>query len=490
MPPAPAARPVKLSRLWASLLIFLLAIWLRAPAVWQPAPLDVDEALYATYGRQISHENAPLLAGSPVDKPPLGFYVLAGSFKLFGQPSAWAARLPGLFASLLTIAALWRLALSLYHSALTASLAALLLALSPLDISYAGTVFLDPGVTLWMALALLAVSHGRWGVAGALAGLAFATKQSALLYAPLVLALGLNTSRPQPKHILRFVVVYGVVCALPFIWDIARPDQQVGWWVLGAANNAPDRLIRSDEVLPRLRLWGQFLSSASGTGCGLGLAVVGALFFAVRHRHARLRAHAFDLIWLVYTIGYSLLYGLVAFSLYPRYAHLLAALLALLAARVITQLYHSNSQTKPIRLILAGGLLVFAAGIPHSLAARTDPAWLRPARERHAGIETLAAYLNTLPPGTIVYDHWAGWLLGWYTGQDRPPDMWQRVVYYPTPEQLIRGALAQPDPQPRYFVAPEWAPTAPWIAAMQDAGFAPRRALFSRQFSLYALQPP
>ncbi|MBN2471113.1 MAG: hypothetical protein JXN59_10345, partial [Anaerolineae bacterium] len=164
--------------------------------------------------------------------------------------------------------------------------------------------------------------------------------------------------------------------------------------------------------------------------------------------------------------------------------------LAILAARVTTHALTLKTSRHVQAAVAAVLLITFGAGLPGTFAARADPEWLRPARERHAGIEATAAYLNTLPAGTIVYDHWAGWLLGWYTVQARPPAMWLRTVYYPTPEQLVTGALAQPDPLPRYFVVPHWAPVHPWIAALDEAGFSPRQVMTSGQFSLYELLPP
>ncbi|MBN2472222.1 MAG: glycosyltransferase family 39 protein, partial [Anaerolineae bacterium] len=395
--PDRAAHVSAFSRLRVSLplLIILIAVWLRAPAVWSAAPFDVDEALYATYGRQISHENNPLLAEIPIDKPPLHFYTLAFSFKLFIQPSQWAARLPAFFASLLTVAAVWRLTLTLYRARLTAVMAALLVALSPLDVTYATTAFVDVPVTFWIALALVAISRGSWGLSAALAALAFSTKQSAVIFVPLILAVGIVVRRPRPAQFLRFVLICGIACALPFAWDIARPGDITGWWALGAANNAPDRLSHSHEILPRLQTWGRYLSSGIGSLWGLVAALAGALsaIWAGRHANSRRRAYAFDLIWLAYCAGYSLLYSLIAFNLYPRYAHFLIVPLAILAARVTTRALTLKTSRRVQAAVAAVLLITFGAGLPDTFAARTDPEWLRPARERHAGIEATAAYL-------------------------------------------------------------------------------------------------
>ena len=217
--------------LWVSLAILWLGLALRAPLVWSPAPLDVDEALYATYARQISHENDGWLATVAVDKPPLAFYLTAASFKLFDNPSDWAARLPDLCASILSMAVLARLARGLYRSCRVALLALLCLALCPFDIAFAGTVFLDPLTTLWILLACLWIAKGRWGWSGLALGLAFATKPSALFALPLVVALGLITPRGSHKvepvrGLARLLASAAVIAALALGWGfIGRPPE-------------------------------------------------------------------------------------------------------------------------------------------------------------------------------------------------------------------------------------------------------------------------
>ncbi|HZY42362.1 MAG TPA: hypothetical protein VFF59_10230, partial [Anaerolineae bacterium] len=48
------------------------------------------------------------------------------------------------------------------------------------------------------------------------------------------------------------------------------------------------------------------------------------------------------------------------------------------------------------------------------------------------GIDQVAAYLKTLPSGTVVYDHWLAWELGYYLGRG-----FAYLAYFDTP-----GALA------------------------------------------------
>lgn len=486
-----AKRPREARLLWVALpvLLLLAGTWLRAAAVWTSTPFDVDEALYASFSRQISHENNSLLIDLPVDKPPLSFYTGAFSFKLFGTPSEWAARLPGFFASILSLAILRQLVWTLYRNRIAAFLGMAFLVCSSLDIAYAGTAFTDAQTTLWTLAALLAVAKTRWGSAGLFLGLAFATKQSAIVTLPLVLAIGWTNRPPRSMQLVRFGIMLGLTLSLPFLWDLTRTGTASGWWALGAANNAPDRFVYADALIPRLTTWISYLSSSAGNWVMLAWTAITSIVLVVTRfamgQHSR--RHALDGVWLVFVWGYIAAYALIAFNTYPRYAHLLSPILALLAARSLTARPNlAQSGWTRTGIILIALLVV----IPNAARHRTEPSWLVDAQQQHTGIEAVARYLNTQAPGTIVYDHWTGWLLGWYVGQRRPPDMWLRVVYYPTPEALVQDALAQPDPQHRFFVAPIWAPVTPWVDVLDTAGFAPEIDQQNGQFRVYRLIPP
>ncbi len=499
MPAAPSTRPDHHQRkyAWIAVAVLILGVWLRAPHLWAETSLAVDEALFATYARQISHEHNPLLTGLAVDKPPLSFYANAASFLLFNEPAAWAARLPNFFASIIGLALLWRVTTRLYHQRYIAVPAVLFLALSPLDIAFAGSIFTDPIASLCLSGAALGVIAGRWAWGGALLGLAFATKQSSLQFVPLVMMLGLINRRWNPRRsLLSFGLALGVVGALPFAWGALRGHASPDWWALGIANNNPGRLIRADEVLPRLTSWLSFLSTAGGgpvplillTGAGIPL-----LLARVR-RHPRRPDTTADLTLVTYALGYVLVYWLGAFNTYIRYAYALLPILALLVSRTLSDLLRwltSPALQKAPRSIIQvlAGCMLLVTMFPAAIQARTDTP-LDHLREPYNDMERCAAYLNGLSPGTIVYDHWLGWSLGWYTGQQRPPDMWLRLTYYPTPEALAADAAQQSDPAPRYFVTPDWVWTGPWLRALDRAGFRPQPAARLEHLTIYRMDPP
>jgi len=160
-----------------------------------------DEALYSYWGLRIASGEDVWLAGIPIDKPPLFFYLQAGTFAIFG-PSETSARLPSLLASVCSIGLLYLLGLRLYgrHTALVA---AALLTASPFAISFAPTAFLDPLMSMLVLASCVAAVNGHWGWAAALLGLAGATKWEGVTFSPLVAGIGFCVQRlcsPSPTR--------------------------------------------------------------------------------------------------------------------------------------------------------------------------------------------------------------------------------------------------------------------------------------------------
>jgi hypothetical protein len=233
-----------------------------------------DEALYATWALEISSGHNPLLRHVPVDKPPLFLYLTAGAMWLLGATET-VARLPSVLSTALTVGLTFWLGRKLYDHGV-GILAAWLVALSPLTISFAPTAFTDPMLVMWVLAACLAAALGRAGLAGMGLGLAVATKQQGLFFVPLVLGLwvcnqatgiqmpyrlaetGPNiqylirkfSPRANPNlpatpirtHLLRLLpeiarmgASLAAIVLLTLIWDLARL-QFPGYWRLSLIN--------------------------------------------------------------------------------------------------------------------------------------------------------------------------------------------------------------------------------------------------------------
>lgn len=480
--------------------LLLLAAVLRFHALGQDVRFHPDEALFVSFARQAAVQGDWLLHGS-LDKPPLTIYVNALALTAFGirplpngvltldnRAGEFAVRASGVFISLLLVAVMYALAKQLYPvNALTRNIVSLLIALSPLVIAFSATAFTDGMMLLCIVIALLMASRRRWLWAGVWLALGFWCKQQALLYLPLVVGIGWVCERRTRysltlMKVLRFVLplVFGII--LLFVWDSAR-GQETSMWTLATVNNDPGRLIRLDELLPRLVQWWHYGQYLSGTSVVTNILVVIAIIgFINRWLISASSETWIDVVLAAYVIVYMLVHWLVAINIYDRYLLLIVPPVALLIAKGInslTQRYNTNVQGFVIL-----SLLVIC--LPTAWTASEAKLPIGGDGGKHNGIEQVADYLNSQRLGAIVYDHWLGWELGYYMGT------WsdKRRVYYPTPEALAADALLQSDVAPRYFVVPDWADAADWLKALRDANFKVAETYYQAPFAVYELQRP
>lgn len=547
------------------LLVLLIGALLRIHALTQDMRLHPDEALFATFARSAALNGAWTLPGE-LDKPPLSIYGVAlamqflaarGSMQTLldfdAHSGEFAARVPGVFYSLLLIAVIYALALRLYRDRRVALLAAGLLALSPYAVAFGATVFTDGLMLLCMLIALWQAARGAPLWSGFWLALGLASKQQAVLVAPLVIiflfnaevqtAFDLQRRRESNLFVLlRFVLPVVMFGMLMVLWQ----SQRAAWpdlWTLAAANNAPDRLlIAGDELVPRLARWLGLMGEFAGW-LTLPLTLIGVWGVIIspilQTNHEARSKRLYDWLLVLYLIGFTGFHWLTAINMYDRYPFPLLPLWALVVARGVQRLLSGMpkgvqlnaptqadnrsaltsesilhreslrpSPTKFLFLIRKGRsktrpqnldrlifvplcLCVFVLGF-FAFNASEGRISVGGDRGMHANIDQFADWLNALPLGTIIYDRWLGWELGYYMGQ------WtdKRRVYYPTPELLVEGALEQPDPAPRYFiapvrfVAPPEQPPEVWLAALDAAGFQPILIYETADYRAWRLIPP
>jgi 4-amino-4-deoxy-L-arabinose transferase-like glycosyltransferase len=194
-----------------------------------------DEALYTTWALQITSGADPWLAHTPVDKPPLFLYILAGAMRLLG-PTETAARIPSLLATALSVLLTFWLGRKLYGEAI-GLVAAWLMALSPFTLLFAPTAFTDPLLVALVLAACVAAAHHRPVLAGMMTGLAIATKQQGVFFTPVVLTLliydlrftiyDLRLTHHASRityHVSRFTLGLLFTLLPVFIWDFTRNE--------------------------------------------------------------------------------------------------------------------------------------------------------------------------------------------------------------------------------------------------------------------------
>lgn len=417
---------------WSS--VYLLAILLLAAAVRLPVaaagfPFHPDEALYATYARKISLFGDFLLADVPValDKPPLGLILTALGQKLVGE-SEFGARIPAVWVSLMSVSAVYAIGVRLVRVRAAALFATLIYAVSPFDVAFAGTAFHDPLLTFCLLMVTLQLLRGKFAWAGGLVACAIATKQSAIQFLPIFVALALVGIQPRSlrQHVWRFLTPILLGIGLLALWSALRAAP-VDFWTLGITNPGELRLIRSDEVLPRLREWLKLLGYALGALPLWALPFLGiATAFFEDDRPAQAA-----LIAAIGVIGTLMLYWLVAFNPYDRYLHPLIPLIALLSGRGAAWLY-----TRRARFALPSIILIGTLPFTLMVTQPSTPIGAAGIGNNYRGVDRIAEYLNTLDGQPILFDHWLSWELRYYLGQFTRV----RLIWYPTPEQLAREA--------------------------------------------------
>ena len=472
---------------WSALVLLIAAAGVRIVLLGVDVRLHPDEALFATQARTIALRGDWLLLHHPeLDKPPLTLYNVALSFCALGV-SEWSARLPNVFFSLLSVAVLYALARDLYRDRAVGWSAAALWGFSPYALGFAATVFTDVQATFWALLGVWLAVRRRWAWAGAALALGVASKTSAWQVVPLALGLGAiawaSSWGRRPHEVLRGAVRLAALLALGvgalMLWDAGRAPRS--FWALARAHNMPTRLIRSDEVVARLGAWLGWLRWAVGAewlGVAMALGVAWQLARDVRRRD---RAAVLDWALMGYALAWLGAYWLVAFNTYDRYLYPLTPLLLILAARALVGVWRALGARRSVAVGLA---LSLALGtLPSTRAALRGELPLGGDRGQHDGIDALADYLNAELAGTLVYDHWLGWELGYYLG-DNPH---VALRYMPQPEALAEDLRAQR--QPRYLVAPLHE-VAFWVDVLRGAGFRVERVYTVGDFAVYRLNPP
>jgi 4-amino-4-deoxy-L-arabinose transferase-like glycosyltransferase len=479
---------------WLAALIFGLGFALRAAPLTQNR-FHPDEALYATFGRLIASGRDPMLAGVVVDKPPLPFYLMAVSMAVFGG-TEFAARLPSLAASALTVALLFSCARAFYGWG-TALLAALALAASPMAITFANTLFTDTFLAAFLILALMLAARGRWRPAGWAFGLAFACKQSALFFLPLLAVIGTMQYFGHERRDIRIALRAALAAFLPpallcallvFAWDFAR-SAPIAFWTQGYADNNPGRLVRSNEIWPRMRAWVELLQYPVSSP-GLAALALGLPLLLVSSR--RSRPALFDCALVAFSLAFLAGYWLLAFNVWDRYLLILTPILALLLGRVVAAasvrlLPVLARRPQHVTLLLSASLVGL---LPPALLASQSGFPIGGDHGAYDGIDEIARALHQAPPGSVLYDHWLSWELGFYLF-DGPA----YIAWMPGPGTLADDLRAFGRSSPRYIVAPSWESFAETRTAIEDAGYALEvvtrtyRRDGSLSFTLYRILP-
>ncbi len=453
---------------WIAVGLVLVAWALRLRPALQ-GPLHPDEALYGYWGLLIARGRDPWLVTGTVYKPPLLPYMVALSQILLGRTTV-ALRLPGLMAGLAAVPLVGVLARDLYQDAGVGATASAVMALSPFGVVLSGTAFPDPVmVTLGLA-ACVAAARGRLRWAGLLVGLSFVTKQTGLVWGPLVLAISLGQGWGSLENIRGLLIACLVPVSCAFVWDAWRVAQGGdSFWSAGIVGYGGLRLIWSHELWPRLRAWRRLLRNLflSLPMNGLVLVALPVLAWRGLVRRPPTRRAFFDLLLISFCLIYGLLHWLVAFPVWERYLLPLLPVLAVLLARFLGEAASRWQRAVGRSMGLAAPLLVVAAllAVPaHQASAGRSPVGVEAAP--YQGVEQVLTFLKQLPQGVVVYHHWLGWHYH-YALFDGPA----YLAYWPTPSWLAEDVEVFGRGDPRYIAFPPWESAARVERALEEVGY-------------------
>jgi 4-amino-4-deoxy-L-arabinose transferase-like glycosyltransferase len=498
-----AASPNRL--IWLVVSILLIGAALRI-ALLTDNRFHPDEALFAALGRLIANGQDPWLSHTTllVDKPPLFYYLLAAGISM-SWASELTARLPGLFASLIGMALLARLARTLWGSDWAALLALIVYALSPFAILFAPTAFADPQFVMWVLASLCAVVAGRWGWAGLLYGLGLATKQSALFFAVLIVGMGIihraesREARPGTwGRLLRFAVAAVIPVLLATAWDVGRTGA-TGYWSAGVAFNNPGRLARSNEVWTRalaLLSWGRYVGGTALVSGALAVILLVFVLFEWDNAKHGLPGAPAALLLAGFLVAYAAVHWLVAFPILDRYLLPVVPLGALLVGRgVVEAARRLRNQFSAALPWFEGAAALFLFGML-AMPALSAVKNAYPVGGDHGafdGIDQIADELGGFPEGTVVYYQSLGWSLHYYLF-DAP--VYLAPIDGPGALRSDLTTFGHSGGDRRYLVLASWDSDKEILGAVEEAGFCARLETVTanrygqRSFALYQILDP
>jgi hypothetical protein len=344
---------------------------------------------------------------------------------------------------------------------------------------------------------LLAATASRLGLAGVLAGLAAATKQQALLYLPLVVALAALVPRPKshgPRRSawLRFALGFAMIAVAVICWDLARV-QRPGFFAQSLISYGGLAAARPEVLAERAVAWLQLVGSFWTSPNLNGLLLAGLLaWWAGALLRWQSRWTWSDAVLAAFVIGFLLFHWLVGFQVWDRYLLGLVPLAALLAARALTSL--SGAVRRPSwRSAWNAGLFLIALALLVSPALQATKGLLPLGGDHGAydGIDDLADCMREqAAPGSVLYHAWLGYHHRFYL-YGAP----LRLHWYPDLDDLARDATIYRR-EPRYIAFPSWRDAAPAQAALARASIAlspvmeTNRRDGSVSFRLYRLEGP
>ena len=420
------------------LFIIITLVWLTHLL---NVPFHEDEAIYAAWSLALLRGDV-WLSQTLIDKPPLTFYPMALSIRLFGRYE-WAARLPNLCWAALLLISCSRMA---KHYGASGRLVVFLMLLSPLLWAQAASAFTDLAMVALVCLAMERAIKREAQQAGAAFGLACLAKPTALLLAPLfITTLFIHHSSKtsdvvRTKETSQLVTTFRdmlMVCAAPvflaWAWDASRSAPS--WWVLGAQAYGTFGKLDVEQVEAWLYIFLFSLGPLLLAGLIIFLSqwVTGVTSICVRlpRQPIQLALAATLVLWVPVHL-------LLGFQPWERYLLPLVPSMALFFALYYARISQNakneahwphffDGNNNYITLTFGCALLC----VPFLI----EPLQLEPHDARWEGIREIGAIIEMLPREATVYYFETGRPLAWYAANTKADLIWAESNPYFHPSQ-------------------------------------------------------
>jgi|GEM_PF-5121558 len=377
----------KFSELWNNrdwnvplIAIILLGVAFRL-SVFSTHDFHCDEGLHGSYILDIATKDDWLFRSTDVDRPPVFFYVAAPFVKVLGN-HVNVLRLPNFIGSIAGIFLIYLICIRLFNRK-TALWASFLLAVSPYNIVFGPTVFIDVLMAFFILWSFYLLCVDRTFLSGIVFGLALGTKQPAVMAVPVFICFsillfwkqcrgrinptrGLDESSPYKSYLKKYSKwIYGclIILALIFAWSALCQRPRFGMMGKAFSHQSGVFTLDFENFFERIKQWWQYIKLTFNS-IPLNILFILSipllaynsirLFFNIEFKR-RFEIIA-DIILIVFVYTHILLFVVFQFKVYDRYLLLISPFMIIVLARVLN--YIIKSPVMRNRFIRAGFILV------------------------------------------------------------------------------------------------------------------------------------
>ena len=349
--------------------IILLGVAFRL-SVFSTHDFHCDEGLHGSYVLDIATKDDWRFRSDDVDRPPVFFYVTAPFVKVLGN-HVNVIRLPNFMGSVASIFLIYLICIKLFNRR-TALWASFLLAVSPYNIVFGPTVFIDVLMSFFILWSFYLLCVDKTFLSGIVFGLALGTKQPAVMAVPVFISFSIllfwkNNNQFNIKLYLKKYSkwIYGclIILVLVFVWSALCQRPRFG--MLGKAFSHQSSVFTLDlgSFFERIRQWWQYIKLTFNSIplnilfiLSIPLLVYNSisLFFNIEFRR-KLEIIA-DIILILFVYTHILLFVMFQFKVYDRYLLLISPFMIIVLARVLN--YIIKSPVVKNKFIRTGFILV------------------------------------------------------------------------------------------------------------------------------------